>query len=113
MLKNIVAIERDGLDVRAMVITFDVPSKEFDIVAAVKAAATDYCMTEDGAKVYEYNCRQFNWADFEANVPNEFCEKYGFKKVDSLLGNLEVDWDEHLVDDSVLDDRKTEQARRN
>jgi len=108
MLKNIVAIEQDGLDVRVMTITFDVPSKEFDIMAAVKAAATDYCMTEDGTKVYEHNCGEFNWADFEANVSNEFCEKYGFKMVDSTLGDLEVDWDEHLVDDSVLDDRKAE-----
>lgn len=104
MLQTVVAIERDGRDFRSLAITFDVPYKEFNIVTAVKAAATDYCKTTDGKNVYDYNCQQFNWADFEVNVPNEICERYGFKKVDSVLGNIEVNWDEHLVDDSKLDE---------
>lgn len=36
-------------------------------------------------------------------VPNSFCEKYGFKKIDSALSDIVVDWDEHIVDDFELE----------
>lgn len=102
MLQTVVAIERDGFDVRVLSIVFEVPSADFNLLKAVEAAAADYCRTQEGKKQYEYNCSSFNWADFEMSVPNEFCEKYGFKKVDSALSDIVVDWDEQLVDDSFL-----------
>lgn len=102
MIQTITAIERDGLDVRTLTLIFEVPTKDFDLITAVKNAATDYCKTEDGMKIYKYNCRYFNWADFAMNVTNEFCEKYGFKMVDNVLADFEVDWDEQLVDDGEI-----------
>ena len=104
MLQTVIALERDGLEVRAISILFDVPNKDFDLLKAAKSAATDYCKTAEGKRIYEYNCSQFNWADFEMSIPNEFCERYGFKKVDSVLADIIVDWDEHLVDDFALDE---------
>lgn len=102
MLQTIIAIERDGLEIRVLSIMFDVPDKDFDLLQAAKSAATDYCKTAGGKRTYEHNCSQFNWADFEMSIPNEFCEKYGFKKVESVLADIIVDWDEHLVDDFAL-----------
>ena len=100
MLRTVVAIERDGLDIRVLTLQFDVPGEEFDLKEAVYKAATDYCKTTDGRKIYDYNCSYFNWADFATSVPQEFCEKYGFKRIDSAVSDIEVDWDEQLVDDS-------------
>lgn len=108
MLRNIVAIEHDGLDTRVLTIICEVPNAEFDITSAAKAAATKFCLTDEGRQVYEHNCEQFNWADFETNVPASICEKYGFKVVDTALNDVVVDWDEHLVDDSVLGDLEDE-----
>jgi len=99
MLRNIVAVEYDGRETMALSISFEVPDNEFDLVVAARKAATDFCKTEAGKAIYEYNCSCFNWADFEMSVPNSFCEKYGFRKVDSVLNDIIVDWDEHVVDD--------------
>ncbi len=102
MLRTVIAIERDGLDLRVLTLQFDVPSKEFDLKDAVCKAATDYCKTPDGKRTYDYNCSFFNWADFAMSVPQEFCEKHGFKRIDSVVSDIEVDWDEQLVDDAQI-----------
>lgn len=46
MLRTVVAIERDGLDVRVLSLQFDVPNAEFDLKDAVCKASTDYCKTQ-------------------------------------------------------------------
>jgi len=102
MIRNLIAIEYDGREMRAISITCEVPAADFDLVSAARKASTDYCKTEEGQALYEYNCSCFNWADFEMSVPNSFCEKYGFKKIDSVLNDIVVNWDEHLVDDFDL-----------
>lgn len=102
MLRNVVAIERDGLDVRVLTIIFEVPDEKFNLRYWVRKAATDYVNTEEGRKIYDYNCSYFNWADFAMNVPNTFCEKYGFSMVDTAYGDIEVDWDEELVNEDEL-----------
>ena len=104
MLRTVVALERDGLDVRVLSLQFDVPNAEFDLKDAVCKASTDYCKTPDGKRTYKYNCSYFNWADFAMSVPQEFCEKYGFKRIDTIVSDIEVDWDEQLVDDSQIED---------
>lgn len=78
MLRTVVAIERDGLDVRVLSLQFDVPNAEFDLKDAVCKASTDYCKTPDGKRTYKYNC--------------------------SYVSDIEVDWDEQLVDDSQIED---------
>lgn len=109
MLRNVVAIERDGWDLRTLTIVFEVPNEAFDLVEAVKKASTEYCQTEEGRATYNYNCHSFNWADFAMSVPNEICEKYGFKKVvDEILSDIEVNWDEELVDESQISDEDEE-----
>ena len=104
MIQIITAIEHDGIKVRTLSLGFEVPNKEFDLITAIKAAATDYCKTPEGRDAYDYNCSHFNWADFAMSVPNEFCEKHGFKNLNSdALSDIVVDWDEQLVNGSDLD----------
>lgn len=103
MLQIVTAIEQDGMDKRTLTIAFEVPDGKFDLVEAVKAAATDYCLTPEGRGTFDYNCHCFNWADFDSEVPNKFMEKYGFRKVeDGFLADIQVNWDEHLVDDDLI-----------
>ena len=99
MIRTIVAIERDGLDLRVLALNFDVPSADFDLKAAIKAACTEYCQTEQGRAIYEYNCSSFNWADFAMSVPAEICAKHGFKLITSDVADEEVNWDEELVNE--------------
>lgn len=102
MLRTITALERDGFDVRVLVLNFEVPDEKFDLMAAVKAAALEYCQTDDGKRTFDYNCRYFNWADFEMHVPNEICERHGFSVLASPVADLVVDWDEQLVDETEV-----------
>ena len=106
MLQNVVAIERDGLDFRAVTILCEVPDTNFNLEYAVRKAVTDYVSTEEGRKLYEYNCSSMNWGDFAVAVPNDFCRKYGFEKITSAASDIIVDYDEHLVNDSELDDEE-------
>lgn len=99
---TVVAIERDGLSVRTLTIFLQILQPGIDVVQAVKNACTEYVQTPEGANVYSYNCGSFNWADFVSNVPNEICEKYGFRRIDDSISEIEVNWDEHLVGDGEL-----------
>ena len=86
MLRNIVAIRRDGFDVKVLTIIVDVPSADFDLKAAVIAAATDYVKTTDSGRLtYEGNCSEINWADFLWAVPNPFCAKHGFRRIETAV----------------------------
>lgn len=102
MIRTIVAIERDGMDLRVLALNFDVPSADFDLKTAVRAACTEYCQTEQGRATYEYNCSSFNWADFAMSVPEEICAKHGFKLITSGVADEEVNWDEELVDENDI-----------
>lgn len=108
MLQTIIAIEQDGLDTRAIALNFEVPNKQFDLKKAVMTAATEFCKTKEGRKMYDYNCSYFNWADFAMSVPNEFCLRFGFSKVDDALADLMVNWDEQLVNESELENAMDE-----
>ena len=109
MLRNIVVIRRDGFDIKIITIIVDVPSFDFDLKAAVQAAATDYVKTPEGRRTYEGNCSEMNWADFSWSVPNSFCEKHGFKRIETaVLDDLVVNWDEDLIDESQIYDEDNE-----
>lgn len=103
MIQNVVACEYDGREMRTLTVSFEIPDASFNLMRAVCKAATDFCNTAEGRKIYSYNCRNFNLADFETSVPNSFCEKYGFRKVDSYLSDIVIGWDEELVDDFAIE----------
>ena len=71
-----------------------------NISAAIASACSEYCQTKEGRKVYESNNRCFNWGDFDLNVPNSICEKYGFRKTQSDAQSCLVDFNEQLFQDN-------------
>lgn len=93
----IIASESDGLNTRIVPIELRVSKSVTDLMGAVRNACTEYCKTEEGKKTYIYNCNNFNWGDFAANVPNSICKKYGFIKCDEPSETCDVDFNEQLV----------------
>ena len=112
-LRTIVAIEQDGMNTRTLAILVRVLDTSINLTDAVKRACTEYVKTKNGFDTYQYNCNLFNWADFETSVPNEICRKYGFEKVDSILSEEDVVWDEQLVDETsiCLTDKEFEELK--
>lgn len=72
-----------------------------DFEKSAMLASTEYCLTEEGREVYENNCECFNWGDFDLNVPNKICEKYGIRKIKSDV-SAELDYNQQLVDRSKI-----------
>ncbi len=102
MRKTIIAVRRDGYDFNAFAVTLEYSNPDLDINQAVRNAATEYALeTKEGRELYSYNFDSLNWADFESSVPNEICEKYGFRKVSDSCPQDIVEWDEELVDEPV------------
>lgn len=91
--------DQDGMhvDLHQLAVTTALPEDE--IVPAIKAAAQDYLNTEEGRKVYEGNCRCFNYGDFIEHVSNAYCVPHGFykqKSEESVL--IEEDFNTRLGD---------------
>lgn len=110
-LRTITALKHDGGDVRAISIVIKILDRTIDLKEAIKNACNDYIKTSEGVKTYKYNCGYFNWADFSANVPNSICRKYGFEKMDDVVSDETVDWDELLVDEPTLSDEQIEKLK--
>lgn len=69
-----------------------------DVYGAIKKAVRYYVHhTSHGKANFEYNCKRFNWADFESSVPKDICQKFGFEPVLSEPEiSFNADWDEQL-----------------
>lgn len=87
------AIERDGLSIRVLTVIFEVPAENFDIEENINRAVADFAKTENGKQTLEYTSGYFNLADVVQYLPNELCEKHGFKIINSALTDTELDWD--------------------
>ena len=98
----ITAIEQDGFDYRTLNIELEILDESIDVIEACKEAAREFVATEEGLKTYLSNCECFNWADFELYVPNEICERHGFRKIDTETSNAQVNWDEQLTDEPTF-----------
>ena len=78
--KVFIANETDGCDFRTFVMVLEIADC-VDFKEAIEAACKEYCLTEEGKRVFEHNCRCFNWGDFDLHVPNSICEKHGIRKL--------------------------------
>jgi hypothetical protein len=83
-----------------MVMTFAM-ADGVDIQNAAIKACTEYCSTEKGKEVYKGNLKNFNWSDLDLFVPNEICEKYGFRKISCRPAQV-FDLNEQLVNESDI-----------
>lgn len=107
--------EHGNRENRQMILSLEITSGTIktpeDLKEAVIKACTDFVCTPTGKRIYDYNCGCFNWADFEEEMPDYFCMKYGFKKLHDpdVEMNFDVDWDEHLVDDMELESEEEDE----
>lgn len=92
--RSLTAIERDGFKLRINTVLFSV-DQWVDIKVALGYAAREFASTSRGEKVLESTCDCFNLVDFELNVSNDFCRKYGFE-IEKSFESEEIDWDTDL-----------------
>ena len=103
MIHVITAVVHDPKHPSASVITLESLSDELDIMQAVRAACNEWCRSEEGRRDYEYANGYFNWGDFANCVPDEVCQRHGFKHL-STVDTVMVDHDEVLRDEIEEED---------
>lgn len=79
-----------------------------ELIPAIKAACQDYLNTPEGRKDWEFNCNNFNYGDFDTDVPNDFCIPHGFMKLNGVSDILDLDFNEQLasLDEEDEEDEK-------
>lgn len=97
-IRNVTAVERDGLNVRTITVSFHVPDESFDLMEAIRKAVAEFAETENGKDALEYTCGYFNLADVAAFLPEYFCRRHGFTVADALNQDEEIDWDFDFTD---------------
>jgi hypothetical protein len=76
--------DRDAVSIRLVLFDSSLKTAE-DIIGAVKKAVRYYTKrTSEERATYEMNCQAFNWGDFYNFVPNEICQRFGFRKEEDV-----------------------------
>lgn len=99
MQKTVIAKYHDGSKENALGIVVESEEDGLDVIAAVKAAATEYVSTPRGEAAVAENSGDFNYGDFANHVPDAICRKHGFSVVDTFITELVVDHDERIIPD--------------
>ena len=101
--QSIIAYEQYDNEATAIAINIRYSKPQLDVVSQFGAAAKYFVTeTEAGRKMYEQNCRNFNWGDFVEAVPNNVCKKFGFVIESHSFSGMLVDLNEQLVDADTL-----------
>ena len=98
VIRDVTAIERDGLDIRTVTVSFRVPDENFDLMEAIRKAVAEFAETDDGKAALEYTCGYFNLEDVVCFLPDCICERHGFTIEGSLDHNDEIDWNFNFTD---------------
>lgn len=101
----IIATDQDGLNAKSYIFEFVLDISRIkntsDMRQAITDAVKEFCQTEEGRKIYEGNCNNFNWGDLEAYVPEAILNRYGlYKPVEHANTILEVDFNEQLINEN-------------
>lgn len=98
ILKTVVTTEIDDeLNIRSIIFICHVPTENFDLISAMKAAAKDFCMSDEGKRIYSGNGHCFNWGDFDIYITKDYQTKHGFRVIDSVSETIIRDFNEQLV----------------
>ena len=91
-------IANESCNDNVFVLELEVFDKSINIFEAIKKACEEYVKTEEGYRTYLFNCESFNWGDFATYVPNQICEKYGFRQIDCNHADSLVDLNEQIAE---------------
>lgn len=97
-IRLITAVAYDGTDIMVLPMPFGVCGECPDLTKAVRDACADYLGTDEGKATYASCGNRFDWSDFWTMVPNSFCEKHGFVKLDDFASVECVDMGEQIGD---------------
>lgn len=83
MKKIVYLVAKENVDLKenVIVIPFEIENTNLSIEELVSLATKEFLNTEDGKRVLEETCGNFNYVDFDMCVPNSICSKYGFWKL--------------------------------
>ncbi len=104
--------EYTNRDIQQFVLLLEILSPNIktttDLEIAIEKSCTEFVKTKEGKRIYNFNCQNFNWADFNMYVPEDICKKYGFRKLKNPKTEMDftVNWDKHLVDDEELEEEE-------
>lgn len=83
---------------RSTVTELELLSPSINPMNAVKAACLEFITnTDTGRNFYERNHHYLTWDDFVYHVPNELCEKHGFRKKENPSPEYEIPQNLSLV----------------
>lgn len=112
MIKDITIIAEDigtnnhgaGTRTTAFDITVDSSWSEDQIGSALRDIAKEYCLTEDGKKIYDGNCCNFTIEDLTSYVPTEIFIKHGIfpKFRTNPTDTITVNYNEQLINESDI-----------
>lgn len=100
--RTIIAVEHYELELHAISLTCKIPHPNFDLLKAVKAAAKDFCLSNEGKNIYSGNCHAFNWGDLVTYIDDDCCKKYGFHIIHRDSVDEVRDANEQLVIESEI-----------
>lgn len=97
-------VENHGLNnhIIALDITIENDTWSDDnVLNAIKDAAKNYCLTDDGKRTYDGNCNSFNIGDLIAYVPKAILQQYGIISIEEK-DTMTIDFNEQLVDEEDI-----------
>lgn len=72
-----------------------------EVLNAIKDAAKDYCLTDDGKRTYDGNCNNFNIGDLIAYVPKAILQQHGIISIEEK-DTIAIDFNEQLVNENDI-----------
>lgn len=88
------------------IVTLDITIKndtwsDNEVLDAIKDAAKDYCLTDNGKKTYDGNCNNFNIGDLIAYVPKAILQQHGIISIEEK-DTIAIDFNEQLVNENDI-----------
>jgi hypothetical protein len=96
MKYRISAINHDGRHPASMSFIFEDIVGNLNMKQAIRDAAYEFAHTELGLELLDYYGGGFSWGDV-ADIPEEICEKHGFRLEDFFVADATTDYYEALV----------------
>lgn len=72
-----------------------------EVLDAIKDAAKDYCLTDNGKRTYNGNCNNFNIGDLIAYVPKAILQQHGIISIEEK-DTIAIDFNEQLVNENDI-----------
>ena len=99
MTQTIIARHKDGDDefCLGIVVQSRAGFEDADPLQALRAAAAEFCATDEGKAAIDEAAGNYNWGDLVNTLDEGILARHGFKIVDTFVTELVVDHNESLL----------------